>query len=273
MLRTAVEGNALLSSIPERDLSALGDSLRLVTLTQDDSVYVQGDRVRYLYFPFDSVCSTVAVMSDGATVEISMTGREGAAGVFSVFGDYESRNWTRVLISGTAVRVGVEALRDLCWRNEPTQTAMMSSYRNLIAQVSQRAICNCRHTLMQRLCTWLLMVRDRGGSDDLALTQEMIAGRLGARRAGVTQSARMLLTLGGLRYSRGKIHFDDRALIERMACECYRVHAENFRGTGNAGAKSDHSAPRFETFGVRASAPVKPLRRDLDKGRTTRPLI
>lgn len=260
MLRTAaaVEGNALLSSVPERDLSALGDSLRLVNLTQDESVYVQGDRVKHLYFPVDSVCSTVSVMSDGATVEVSMTGREGATGVFSVFGDYESRNWTRVLVGGVSVRVGVDALRDLCSRSEPAQKVMMGAYRNLISQVSQRAICNCRHTLLQRLSTWLLMVRDRAGSDDLTLTQEIIASRLGARRAGVTQAARMLLTMGVMRYGRGKIHLNDRALLEQMACECYHVHEENFRDARNAeGTAAKSSATRPAVFGAPLHAPPR----------------
>ncbi|HEX5709631.1 MAG TPA: Crp/Fnr family transcriptional regulator, partial [Pyrinomonadaceae bacterium] len=235
MLKTATEGNTLLASLSERDLSSLADSLRFVSLRQGDNVYLQGDRVEHLYFPLNCVLSTAAVMNDGATVEVSMTGREGVVGVSSAFGDYAARNWTRALIGGDAVRVSVEAVKDLCARSESAQVRVMGAYRQLITQVSQRAICNCRHTLMQRLCTWLLMVHDRAGTDDMSLTQEMMAGRLGARRAGVTQAARLLLLSGAVRYSRGEIHFNDRTLVEHMACECYRVHREIFRGTHNAG--------------------------------------
>ncbi len=229
MLKTPTDTNALLASLSEADLSSIRDCLRPVRFEQGETVYVQGDRVEHLYFPLNCVFSTLAVMNDGATVEVSMTGRESAAGVSAAFGDYEARNWTRALIAGEAVKVSAEALKELCARSEAAHARVMSGYRRLISQVSQRAICNCRHTLLQRLCTWLLMVHDRAALDDLPLTQESIAGRLGARRAGVTQAARFLLRSRGIRYSRGKIQVAERAMIKEMACECYRVHEEDFR--------------------------------------------
>ena len=230
MSKTSTDANALLASLSETDLPSIRDWLRPVHFEQGATLYVQGDRVEHLYFPVNCVFSSLAIMNDGATVEVSMTGREGVVGVCAAFGDYEARNWTRTLIAGEAVRVNAAALKELSSRSEPARALVMSGYRQLIWQVSQRAICNCRHTLLQRLCTLLLMVHDRAATDDLPLTQELIAGRLGARRAGVTQAARLLLISEAVRYSRGKIHVTNRAVIEGMACECYRAHEENFRG-------------------------------------------
>lgn len=42
----------------------------------------------------------------------------------------------------------------------------------------------------QQLCRWLLTCRDRSPSNELTLTQEMIARVLGVRREGITEGGR-----------------------------------------------------------------------------------
>lgn len=76
---------------------------------------------------------------------------------------------------------------------------------------------------MERLCGWLLMVHDRVGGDNLKLTQEMIASRVGARRAGITVAAGMLQEMKAIEYRRGQLHIRDRDLLERAVCECYTI--------------------------------------------------
>ena len=165
--------NRLLKSLPESDRWRLESSLAPVHLAQDQSLYVQGDPFEYLYFPLDSVISSVAIMGDGATVEVSMTGCEGATGIVSLFGGDTARNWTRALIAGHAARAKAEAVRRLFMESEEAQRALLGYYRALIAQISQRAVCNGRHTILQRLACWLLMLHDRVGSDEIRLTQEI----------------------------------------------------------------------------------------------------
>ena len=77
---------------------------------------------------------------------------------------------------------------------------------------------------MDRLCCWLLMIHDRVGTANLNLTQEMIASRVGARRAGITVAAGMLQEMGAIEYRRGRLHIIDRTTLERVVCECYRPH-------------------------------------------------
>lgn len=230
-----INANKLLAALPADDLRLLEGFLEPVCLAQGETLYTQGDHITRFYFPVSSVVSSVAILNDGATSEVSMVGREGLTAVASVFGDYEACNWTRVLIPGEALRIFAEDLRRLCEHSAALQRSVLGCYRSLITQVSQRAVCNCRHTLLKRLSTWLLMVHDRAGYEDLPLTQEMVAGLLGARRAGVTQAARLLLLEEVIKYSRGRIHVCNRQLLEQMACECYRVHWAEFYGTGSAG--------------------------------------
>ncbi|HEY0379964.1 MAG TPA: Crp/Fnr family transcriptional regulator [Pyrinomonadaceae bacterium] len=224
--------NRLLQTLSESERSQLEPSLVPVHLAQDQSLYVQGDAYEYLYFPLDAVISSVAIMGDGATVEICMTGREGVTGVVSMFGDHRARNWTRVLIAGGGVRAKAEVVRRLFMRSEEAQRVLLNYYRALITQISQRAVCNGRHTILQRLACWLLMLHDRVGADEIRLTQEEMAGRLGVRRAGITQAARVLSHSGAVNYNHGRINVLDRSVLEFIACECYKVHSEEFASPG-----------------------------------------
>ena len=89
--------------------------------------------------------------------------------------------------------------------------------------MAQTAVCNRHHALEQQLCRWLLLSLDRLPSNELTMTQELIANMLGVRREGVTEAAGHLQTAGLIHYSRGKITVLDRARLEKRVCECYAV--------------------------------------------------
>jgi CRP-like cAMP-binding protein len=89
--------------------------------------------------------------------------------------------------------------------------------------MSQTAVCNRHHTLDQQLCRWLLLSLDRLRSNELVMTQELIANMLGVRREGVTEAAGRLDKAGLIRYHRGRITVLDRRGLEKRTCECYDV--------------------------------------------------
>ena len=93
----------------------------------------------------------------------------------------------------------------------------------LLTQMSQTAVCNQLHSVEQRLCRCLLLSHDRLESNELTMTQELIANMLGVRREGVSVAAHRLQQLGLIRYKRGHITIVDRAGLESQACECYQV--------------------------------------------------
>jgi CRP-like cAMP-binding protein len=98
----------------------------------------------------------------------------------------------------------------------------------LITQMAQTAVCNRHHAIDQQLCRWLLLSLDRLSSNELAMTQELIANMLGVRREGVTEAAGHLQSAGLIRYRRGTITVLDRAGVEARSCECYRVVKNEF---------------------------------------------
>jgi CRP-like cAMP-binding protein len=197
--------------------------MRVVPLSVNQVLYEQGDQIDFLYFPLDCIASGLAIMEDGTTMETSMVGRESVVGISTVLGSGLSRQWVWVTVAGNALQLESKFLDRLMVQNEAALKALLRCYRLLITQVSQRCVCNTRHTIMERLCCWLLMIHDRVGNNSLNMTQEMIASRVGARRAGITVAAGMLQAMKAIEYRRGQLHISDRGVLERTVCECYNV--------------------------------------------------
>ena len=87
---------------------------------------------------------------------------------------------------------------------------------------------NHHHSVEQQLCRWLLLSLDRLPSNELSMTQELIANMLGVRRGGVTEAAGKLQADGLIHYSRGHITVLDRPKLEKRVCECYAVVKKEF---------------------------------------------
>lgn len=208
--------------------------LRIVPLSVNQVLYEQGDKIDVVYFPLDSVVSSLAIMEDGTTIETSMIGREGLVGLSTVLGSGLSRQWIWVTVKGNAIQLDARFLDRLFVQNETALKGLLKCYRSLVTQVTQRCVCNTRHTILERLSCWLLMVHDRVGGHKLSLTQEMIASRVGARRAGITVAAGILQEMGAIEYRRGQLHIANRGVLEHAVCECYAFMQADFK----------HSAPR-----------------------------
>jgi hypothetical protein len=124
---------------------------------------------------------------------------------------------------GQAYRLEGALLKSEFGRAGAMQHLLLRYTQALLTQMAQTAVCNRHHSLDQQLCRWLLMSLDRLPSNDLVVTQDLIANLLGVRREGVNEAARKLQQAGLIRYSRGHIVVLDRAGIEARTCECYAV--------------------------------------------------
>lgn len=202
--------------------------LRLVPLGVNQVLYESGDKIDFVYFPLDAIVSTLAIMEDGTTLETSMMGREGLVGISAILGSGLSRQWIWVTVGGNAIQLEARLLEKLFVHNEVTLKLFLQRYRSAMTQVSQRCVCNTRHTIIERLCCWLLMIHDRVGGTNLKLTQEMIASRIGARRAGITVAAGMLQDMHAIEYRRGQLHITARDILEQAVCECYAIMKADF---------------------------------------------
>ncbi len=125
--------------------------------------------------------------------------------------------------AGHAYRLKGQVLKQEFNRAVAMQHLLLRYTQALITQMAQTAVCNRHHSVQQQLCRWLLLSLDRLPSNDLTMTQELIANMLGVRREGVTEAAGKLQSLGLIHYSRGRITITDRPGLEAHVCECYAV--------------------------------------------------
>jgi CRP-like cAMP-binding protein len=215
--------NKVLTSLPGEDFTRLLPYLEPVSLSCGEDLYGFGEPHEHVYFPENAVISHLYILGDGSTAESVLIGKEGMVGLSAIFASTTQTYWTQVTIPGTALRARAEIIKEEFARGGAMQRLLLACAGARIEQLSQRAICNGRHTVEERMCSWLLMIHDRYGDNRLPLTHEKIARHLGSRRAGITEAAIALRDREIIAYSRGQIHIKDRAGLEQSACECYRT--------------------------------------------------
>lgn len=226
---TGLLTNKLLTSLPGSDFATLLPHLEPVTFTAGDELYSFGETIETIYFPETVVFSQVSYLEDGSATEVALVGSEGVVGLSALFEAPTNMYWTKVTIAGTALRASVATLREEFRQGKSFQSRILLYANSYLNQVSQRVVCNSRHRLEERLCTWLLLVHDRAQNARLTLTHETIAERLGARRAGVTSFCNLLRENGAIAYQRGVISVVSRELLEQWSCECYHAMSQNGR--------------------------------------------
>jgi CRP-like cAMP-binding protein len=220
--------NHLLDALPVDDFERISAHLELVPMKLGDVLYEPGVKLRYVYFPTTSIVSLLYVMEDGASAEIAIVGNEGILGISLFMGGDTTPSRAVVQSAGYGYRLKAELLKDEFGRFGSTMHLLLRYTQALITQMAQTAVCNRHHTVDQQLCRWLLLSLDRLTSNELSMTQELIANMLGVRREGVTEAAGKLQDAGLIRYSRGRISVLDRKGLEARSCECYQVVKTEF---------------------------------------------
>src|SRR5579859_4620023 len=220
--------NYLLAALSATERERLYPRLQLVSMPLGKVLYESGDVLRHVYFPVNSIVSLLYVLADGASAEISVVGNEGLIGISLFMGGETTPSRAIVQSAGNAYRLIGQHLKDEFHRNGEMQVLLLRYTQALITQMCQTAVCNRHHSVDQQLCRWLLLSLDRLNSNQLSMTQELIANMLGVRREGVTDAAGKLQSLGLITYSRGHITVLDRPGLEKKSCECYEVVKKEF---------------------------------------------
>jgi CRP-like cAMP-binding protein len=215
--------NHLLAALPAADYEPLAPHLEPVDLPLGCSVYESGDRMAHVFFPTEGIVSLLYVLHDGASAEIALTGNEGLVGISMFMGGDGTPSRAVVQSAGHAYRLRTRVLKHEFERGGNLQHLLLRYTQALLTQMAQTAVCNRHHMVEQQLCRWLLLSLDRLASDELQMTQELIANMLGVRREGVTEAAGTLKDAGLIDYQRGRITVLDRPGLERRVCECYAV--------------------------------------------------
>ena len=215
--------NKLLAALRAPDFRKLAEHLERMPMPLGMAVYESGSAQGFVYFPIDSIVSLLYVLEDGASTEIAVTGNEGLVGISLFMGGESTPSRAVVQSAGQGYRVRGTVLKQLFESSGDLQHLLLRFTQALITQMTQTAVCNRHHSVDQQLCRWLLLMLDRLASNEVLMTQELIANMLGVRREGVTEAAGRLQAEGLIEYRRGRIRVLDRPRLEARVCECYAV--------------------------------------------------
>ena len=188
-----------------------------------DILYEPGGQLQYAYFPTTAIVSLQYVMESGASAETAGVGNEGVVGISLFMGGDTTPSSAVVQTAGHAYRLQANLLKQEFNRAGLTQRLLLRYTQALVTQMFQTAACNRHHSIEQQLCRWLLLTLDRLDSNDLVMTQELVASMLGVRRECVTEAAGKLQHAGFIVYRRGHVKVLQRSGLESRACECYAV--------------------------------------------------
>ncbi|MEN9481219.1 MAG: hypothetical protein RLZZ298_2614 [Pseudomonadota bacterium] len=215
--------NHLLAALPPAEFEVLAAHLELVTMRLGQMLYEPGGQLQHAYFPTTSIISLHYVMESGASAETAGVGNEGMLGVSLFMGGDTTPSSAVVQTAGHAYRLERRLLKQEFERGGLLQKLLLRYTQALLTQMAQTAVCNRHHSLEQQLCRWLLLTLDRLPSNELVMTQELVASMLGVRREGITVAAGDLQRAGYISYRRGHIAVLNRAGLEASSCECYAV--------------------------------------------------
>jgi CRP-like cAMP-binding protein len=215
--------NHILAALPPADFERLAAHLELVPLPLGEILYEPGSQLQHAYFPTTAIVSLHYVTESGASAETAGVGNEGVVGISLFMGGDTTPSSAVVQTAGHAYRLERRLLKQEFDRGGLLHRVLLRYTQALITQMNQTAACNRHHSVEQQLCRWLLLTLDRLPSNELVMTQDLVASMLGVRREGITEAAGNLQRGGLIRYRRGHISVLERPGLEAAACECYAV--------------------------------------------------
>jgi CRP-like cAMP-binding protein len=215
--------NRLLAALPAADYALLVPHLELTEMPLGSVIHEVGGKQSHVYFPTTAIVALMYITENGASAEVALTGNDGLVGIAVLMGGDTMANRAVVQGAGHAYRLPAAAIKQEFQRGGQLQHLGLCYTQALLTQMSQTAVCNRHHSVEQQLCRWLLLSLDRLPTNQMEMTQELIASMLGVRREGVTAAAKKLQAAGVIKYCRGRITILDRDALEQRVCECYGV--------------------------------------------------
>ena len=226
-LRSLAARNALLASLSGDALRRWQSVVEHVRVTRGQILAAPGVRLPYAYFPLRGVVALVAMTTEGESVQVAMVGPEGVLGLPTVLHDDVLPYQAVAPVTLEAVRVRLPALMTEVRSNAGFQARLLASAHQQITAMTRAAACHRFHTILQRLCLWLLTTSDGLHSETVEVTQDLLAQFLGTTRTGISLAATTLSDDGVIRQRWGRVQIVRRSVLSARACTCYEAPAKS----------------------------------------------
>ena len=233
--------NGILRSLSETDRKRLSSHLKRKFFPAEATIGKKTHVIDEIFFPESGLISMTTELSDKSRVGTALIGKSGVVGASAALGVNQHFSTVLVLAPATGYVAPIQAVLETARSNDVLRHALVEHEYRLLVEAQQLAACNARHNIAQRLSSWFLRAHDATGSDQITITQELLAHLLGVQRASVSLEASQLQAAGLIRYRRGTIELADIGGLQALACECAataRKPAAATRGVGGE-AQSD----------------------------------
>jgi CRP-like cAMP-binding protein len=223
--------NRLIAALRAADPAAeaqLREGLESVELKLHAKVIRPDRPISYVYFPETGVLSHIQQMHNGSTVEVSLVGSDGMAGLAVYLGGATFPVEVICSAPGMFLRMRSAEFRAEVARNPPL-LKVLHGYTLAVLEIGAQSMgCDRFHPVEARAARWLLEMDDRVPQDEFIMTHEFLALILGVRRQTVSVVVSQLSRQGWIVYRRGVVQIVDRVGLEGAACECYEVVRDEF---------------------------------------------
>ena len=219
--RAPFRNNLLLIDLPEVEAEHVAEHSHRVHLDRKATLMTPGSPINHVYFPETGALSEFVLMADGSAVEVGFIGSEGMAGWPAVFGSHISGTWVVCQTSGLFLQFATTELAAEGDRNPELHRRLHHHAAAVIGQRAISAACDRHHDVVARTARHLLAARDLSFEDELVVTHEFLALRLGVQRPTVTVALAELERLGAITHRRAQVTVVNRASLEQISCECY----------------------------------------------------
>lgn len=213
--------NRILRALGADTIEALRPWLEPVGIRADRVVYRMGEPVEHVYFIESGLVLHLAMIEDGRTVSVGVTGRDGAIGVSNVLSGRPSFHQVAGHVEGAAFRIDAARFTEIVNGSKAARRVIDAYLDTLIVSSDLMTTCLAFHPLSARISMALLNAQDAGGGDKVLATQELLASMFAVQRTSVTSLATSMERAGLIRTGRGAVDILDRSGLERSACGCY----------------------------------------------------
>ncbi|TFW01139.1 Crp/Fnr family transcriptional regulator [Oxalobacteraceae bacterium OM1] len=220
--------NLVLSRLPETEYQALRPDLEFFPTPAKTVLFHRDEEITHIYFPLSGCHSVLAVMQNGAAVEVGTIGNEGLSTVDVLTGSTVATETTVCQIPSDNLRIPTAQFKRALENNPELRHLSYRFLQGYLSHISQSVACNRLHSTEERFARWILASEDRVGANEFPLTQEYLADMLGVHRPSVSVIARRFQQAGLLDYRRGVVTVLDRRGLEAAACECYAEVKKQF---------------------------------------------
>ena len=213
--------NEFLAKLPKLDFDQLRLMLQAVLLKKGQVLYPQGSSPDMIYFPVSTVVSFFVELSDGYSIEAITFGRESIVG--AAIPTAGSVGTMRIREEGIAYKISVSNFNENLVKVLSISQAASQFYVTIIEMMIRNIACVSHHRLSQQLIRWILHTLDSTQSTTILYSHAELGMMLGVRREAISLALNELYLLDAVRLKRNHVEVLDRALLEKMVCECYRL--------------------------------------------------